>query len=244
MVSRCGVQLYTVRSEMQKSLEATLAKVAGIGYTEVEFAGYFGRTPAQVAATLKANGLTSPSVHIPVGELAADANKVLDTMEAVGHKFGVVPYLEAKDRTLDNYKRLADLFNTWAAAMKKRGLQFAYHNHDFEFENVGGEIPFDLLLARCDKTLVQFEMDLFWTNKAKRDPLQYFARHPGRFPLVHVKDMMADGTMTEVGSGAIPFAKYVAQAKQAGIVHYFVEHDNPKDAFASITTSFKALKAL
>lgn len=243
-VRRCGVQLYTVRGEMQKSVEATLARVASIGYKEVEFAGYFGRTPKQVADALKANGLTAPSVHVPVNDFLADAGRTLDTVEAVGHKFVVVPYLEAKDRTLDNYKRLADSFNTWAAASRKRGIQFAYHNHDFEFETVGGEIPFDLLLARCDKSLVQFEMDLFWTNKAKRDPLDYFARHPGRFPLVHVKDMKTDGTMTEVGSGAIPFARYVAQASQAGIAHYFVEHDNPKDAFGSIATSFKALSAL
>lgn len=243
-VQRCGVQLYTVRGEMQKSVEATLARVASIGYKEVEFAGYFGRTPKQVADALRANGLTAPSVHIPVNDFLADASKTLDTVEAVGHTFVVVPYLEARDRTLDNYKRLADSFNVWGAASRKRGIQFAYHNHDFEFETVGGEVPFDLLLARCDKALVQFEMDLFWINKAGRNPLDYFARHPGRFPLVHVKDMRADGTMTEVGHGAIPFAQYVRQASQAGIRHYFVEHDNPRDPFASIATSFKALSAL
>jgi sugar phosphate isomerase/epimerase len=243
-VRRCGVQLYTVRGEMQKSVEATLARVASIGYQEVEFAGYFGRTPRQIADALKSNGLTAPSVHVPLGEFSTDVNKTLDTIEAVGHKFAVVPYLDAKDRTLDSYKRLADQFNGWAAASRKRGIQFAYHNHDFEFETMSGEVPYDILLARCDKSLVQFEMDLFWTNKAKRDPLDYFTRHPGRFPLVHVKDMMADGTMTEVGSGAIPFAKYVARASQGGILHYFVEHDNPKDPFASIATSFKALSAL
>lgn len=244
-VRRCGVQLYTVRGEMQKSVEATLAKVASIGYKEVEFAGYFGRTPRQIADALKANGLTAPSTHIPLAELTKNGYASLDAMATIGHTFAVVPWLAAEDRTsIDKYKRLADQFNEAAAVTRKRGIQFAYHNHDFEFETVDGEIPYDVLLARCDKGLVQFEMDLFWTNKAKRNPLDYFARHAGRFPLVHVKDMTADGTMTEVGAGAIPFASYIAKAAQGGIQHYFVEHDNPKDAFGSITTSFKALSAL
>lgn len=244
MAKRCGVQLYTVRGEMEKSVEATLAKIASIGYKEVEFAGYFNRTPAQIAAALKANGLTAPSVHFPAGEILKNPSAVLDAMETVGHKFTVMPYIDAKERTLDHYKKFADQFNEAAALTKKRGIQFAYHNHDFEFELMGGETPYDLLLTRCDKELVKFEMDLFWINKAGRKPLEYFAKYPGRFPLVHVKDMMADGTMTEVGAGTIPFASYFAKASQAGIVHYFVEHDQPKDAFASIARSYQALSAL
>ncbi len=245
MVKRCGVQLYTVRGEMQKSVEATLAKVASIGYKEVEFAGYFGRTPRQIADALKANGLTAPSVHIPLADLMADTNKALDAMQVIGHRYAVMPWLDPKERTsIDNYKRLADQFNVAAAATKTRGIQFAYHNHDFEFATVDGEVPYDVLLARCDRALVQFEMDLYWTNKAGRNPLDYFAKYQGRFPLVHVKDMKGDGSMTEVGAGTIPFAKYVAKAPQAGIMYYFVEHDNPADPFASITTSFKALNAL
>jgi sugar phosphate isomerase/epimerase len=244
VVARSGVQLYTVRSEMQKSVEATLARVAKIGFQEVEFAGYFNRTPAQIAAALKTNGLTAPSVHIQVGEILRNPNGTLDAMETIGHKFAVMPYVDPKERTLDNYKRFADQMNEAGAMTRKRGIQFAYHNHDFEFERVGGEIPFDLLLARCDKELVKFELDLFWANKARQNPLDLFAKHPGRFPLVHVKDMKADGTMTEVGAGVIPFASYVAKASQAGIQHYFVEHDNPADPFQSIATSLQALRAL
>lgn len=245
VMKRCGVQLYTIRGEMEKGVEVALAKVASIGYKEVEFAGYFGRTPKQIADALKANGLTAPSVHIPVSVILKDPTAALDAMETIGHKYAIMPYLDAAERkTLDQYKKVADQLNEAGALTKKRGIQMAYHNHDFEFETVGGEIPYDVLLARCDKNLVQFEMDLFWTNKAKRDPLAYFAKHPGRFPCVHVKDMKGDGTMTEVGSGTIPFAQYIAKAGQAGIKHYFVEHDNPKDAYASITASYKALSAL
>lgn len=244
-VKRCGVQLYTIRGEMQKSVEETLARVAKIGYKEVEFAGYFGRTPKQVADALKANGLTSPSVHIPVSEILKDPNGTLDALEAIGHKYAIMPYLDVRERdTIAKYHKLADQLNEAGALTKKRGIQMAYHNHDFEFQLTDGKVPYDELLARCDKQLVQFEMDLFWTNKAGKDPLAYFAGHPGRFPCVHVKDMKADGTMTEVGSGKIPFASYFAKASQAGIQHYFVEHDNPSDPWASVTASYKALAAL
>lgn len=243
-VKPVGVQLYTVRDQMEKNVEATLAKVASIGYKEVEFAGYFNRTPAQIARTLKTNGLTSPSVHIPVGEILKAPTAALDAMETIGHKFAVMPWVDPKERTLDHYKRFVDQFNEAAALTKKRGIQFAYHNHDFEFETVGGQVPYELLLERCDKELVKFEMDLFWMNKAKQNPLTYFARFPGRFPLVHVKDMTAGGEMTEVGAGVIPFKSYFAKASQAGIQHYFVERDNPTDSLASIATSFKALSAL
>ena len=243
-VKPVGVQLYTVRDQMEKNVEATLAKVASIGYKEVEFAGYFNRTPAQIARTLKTNSLTSPSVHIPVGEILKAPTAALDAMETIGHKFAVMPWVDPKERTLDHYKRFVDQFNEAAALTKKRGIQFAYHNHDFEFETVGGQVPYELLLDRCDKELVKFEMDLFWMNKAKQNPLTYFARFPGRFPLVHVKDMTAGGEMTEVGAGVIPFKSYFAKASQAGIQHYFVERDNPTDSLASIATSFKALSAL
>lgn len=244
-VKRCGVQLYTIRGEMQKGVEATLAKVAGIGYKEVEFAGYFGRTPKQIAESLKANGLTSPAVHMPVSDILKDPNAALDALETIGHKYAIMPYLDARERdTIAKYHKLADQLNEAGALTKKRGIQMAYHNHDFEFQLTDGKVPYDELLARCDKQLVQFEMDLFWTNKAGKDPLAYFAKHPGRFACVHVKDMKADGSMTEVGSGKIPFASYFAKASEAGIKHYFVEHDNPTDAWASITTSYKALAAL
>ncbi|HEX4931585.1 MAG TPA: sugar phosphate isomerase/epimerase [Gemmatimonadaceae bacterium] len=244
-VPRCGVQLYTIRGEMQQGVEAALARVASIGYKEVEFAGYFGRTPQQVAEALKANGLTAPSVHLPVSEILKNPNATLDALETIGHKYAIMPYLDVRERdTIAKYHALADQLNEAGALTKKRGIQMAYHNHDFEFQLTDGKVPYDELLARCDRQLVQFEMDLFWTNKAGKDPLAYFAQHPGRFACVHVKDMKADGAMTEVGSGKIPFAAYFAKAKQAGIKHYFVEHDNPKDPWASITASYKALAAL
>ena len=244
-IARGGVQLYTVRAEMERSVEATLARVAQVGYREVEFAGYFGRTPAQVAALLKANGLTAPSTHIGVAELSANTPAVLDGLATMGHRYAVIPWLAAEERrTLEQYRRLADRLNELGRAAKARGIQLAYHNHDFEFQPLEGQLPYDLLLARCDADLVKGELDLYWINKAGHDPLAYFARHPGRFHLVHVKDLARDGSMTDVGAGMLPFARYVAQAAQAGIRHWFVERDDARDPFASITASLAALRAL
>src|SRR6266576_470043 len=129
---------------------------------------------------------------------------------------------------------------------KAAGLQFAYHNHDFEFAPLEGKLPYDVLLAETDPKLVQLEVDLYWITKGGQDPLAYFARWPGRFPMVHVKDSAGppDHRIVEVGAGKIDFKKIFAQSDQAGIKHYFVEHDEPADAFASIRASCEYLKRL
>jgi len=244
-VPRCGVQLYTLRTEMQKNVDATLERVARIGYKEVEFAGYFGKSPAQIAARLKSAGLTAPSAHVGLADIRDKWSQTLDVASAIGHRYLVCAYLTEDQRgDAETYRQLAAEFNVAAQAAKARGISFAYHNHDFEFTPLAGTNGYDVLLAETDKALVHFEMDLYWTAKAGKNALDFFAAYPGRFPLVHVKDMKGDGSMTEVGSGTIRFARIFAKAKQAGIKHYYVEHDQPKDAFASITTSYKALAAM
>ncbi len=147
-------------------------------------------------------------------------------------------------RTPDGWKHAADAFNRAGEASKKAGIQFAYHNHNWEFKTDKGEMPYEILLTKTDPNLVKMEMDLFWTVKGKQDPLTYFNRYPGRFPLVHVKDMKKNGEMTEVGSGDIDFKKIFAQSEKAGIQHYFVEHDEPKDPIESIKTSYDYLSKL
>ena len=245
-ISKVGVQLYTVRSLMEKDVEGTLAGVAAAGYTEVEFAGYFDKTPAEIKAMLDRHGLVSPSVHS--GNITPDAwAKALDAAHIVGHEYIVMPWIPPELRkTLDDWKRMAADFNRLAASAKAAGLQFAYHNHDFEFPLVEGKVPYDLLLAETDPNLVKLEIDLYWITKAGQDPLTYFARWPGRIPMVHVKDGKGppDWAMTEVGSGTIDWKRIFAKSQQAGIQHYFVEHDQPADPIASITASCAYLKKL
>ena len=246
-IERIGVQLYTLRTEMQRDLEGTLARVADIGYKEVEFAGYFGRSPEQIRATLDKVGLTSPSGHMPYEALGEGWARVLDASRTIGHEYTVIAWTpEEERRTMDDWKRIAEKFNRAGEQTRRAGLQFAYHNHDFEFKPIGGHIPFDLLLERTDPAAVKLEMDLYWITLAGGDPFAYFAKYPGRFPMVHVKDLKrgAQSPMVDVGAGDINFKAIFAKRREAGIQHYFVEHDEPASPFDSISASFRYLKQL
>lgn len=240
-----GVQLYTLRSLLPGDFDGTLTAVRAIGYREVEFAGYHGRTAKQVRATLDRIGLSAPSAHVPFEALRDEPNRVLDDAETVGHKYLVVAWLAEADRqTVPALVRTAAAFNLIGERTRERGMRFAYHNHDFEFARVGGRVAYDVLLDDTVSDLVSYEMDLFWVAKGGADPLAYFARYPERFPLVHVKDMAAGQQMTEVGKGHIDWRRIFGKRKQAGIEHYFVEHDEPIDPLASVRTSFDYLRKL
>ena len=230
-----GVQLFTVRSLMEDGFEETLQQVADIGYTETEFAGYYGRDAATVKALLDNLGLAAPAAHIRIEELRSNLDEVIAMTQGVGHRYVVCPWLAEDQRSIEHYREHARLFNEVGAACSEAGLEFAYHNHDFEFFETDGVLPYDLLLAETDPALVKMELDLYWIAKAGHSALDYFDRHPGRFPLWHIKDMAEDGNITVVGSGTINFASIFAARDTAGLVHYFVEHDNPEDPLDSIT---------
>jgi len=244
MLERIGLQLYTVRGLMRDDVAGTLKQVADVGYKEVEFAGYFDHSPADIKGMLDELGLVSPAVHVGYDLLRDSLDGVLEAAKTIGHQYIVCPWLTPEQRAMDAYRQHAVFFNEVGAACKAAGIQFTYHNHDFEFEEMDGVIPYDVLLEETDPERVQMELDLFWITKGGHDPLAYFARYPGRFPLCHVKDMTAAGDMVAVGEGTIDFAAIFKQSEQAGLIHYFVEHDNPGDAIQSIQTSYAHLKAL
>ena len=244
---RIGVQLYTVRSLPQRDLAGTLERIAGIGYRDVEFAGYYGKSPAEIRELLTRYNLGAPSSHIPVASLRGDWKKALDEAKAIGHEFVTIPWLGDADRaSVDSWKRVAELFNRGGAEAKAAGLRFAYHNHDFEFRRVGDVVPFDLLLAETDPALVSFQMDIYWLVRAGHDPAEYFTRHPGRFTMVHAKDSAGPPAhrMVDVGAGTIDFATLLPRAVAGGVKHIFVEHDQPSDPMASITASYQHLAKL
>jgi sugar phosphate isomerase/epimerase len=243
-LNNIGVQLYTVRDQMKKDFDGTLAKVASIGYREVEFAGLFDRSPEHVKSVLDRNGLTAISSHVDYERLGSDFEKMLDAAKTMGQSFIVCPWIPEKMRTPEGLKQVTDTFNRAGAQSKKAGLQFGFHNHDYEFKPVAGKLLYDTLLDQTDSDLVKMEMDLFWITNAGKDPLDYFNRYQGRFPLVHVKDRKKNGQMTEVGSGAIDWKRIFAESDKAGIQHYIVEHDDPKSPSASIEASYKYLRDL
>ncbi len=244
-LDRIGLQLYTIRGEVERDFAGSLARVAHIGYREVEFAGYFGHTPAQVRAMLEANGLTAPGAHVGVERLRTELDTVIQEAKVVGHDYIVCPSPAANERDPDGYAHLVETLNAAGKAARQAGLGVAYHNHDIDFAPFpDGSRPYDYLLAHLDAQLVQLELDLFWAFKGGADPLDLFKRAPGRFPMVHVKDMDGAGGMVDVGKGKIDWARIFAQHRRAGIRHYFVEHDQPADPWATVTDSFRYLRQL
>jgi sugar phosphate isomerase/epimerase len=260
--SLIGLQLYTVRDAMQKDPAGTLAKVAAIGYNSLEGATYtgtekfYGLSPSEFSKLLKENGLTMPSSHYRLGELKEkdeivkgtilhDWDKAVDDAAEVGLKYMVCAFLAVEERRdLEHFKYVADQLNIAGERCKKAGIQLCYHNHDFEFSMQDGVYPYDLLLG-ADKDLVKMEMDIYWVTKAKMDPIDLINKHPGRFPLWHIKDM--DNTeaknFTEVGSGTIDFKEIFKHSKEAGLKYFFVEQDKtPGSPFDSIVKSYSYIK--
>jgi sugar phosphate isomerase/epimerase len=254
-----AVQLYSVRDAMKEDFDGTLAKVAKVGYKEVEFAGYFGRTAQQVKASLEKVGLTAPSTHVQYDELDDKFPSVIETSKTIGMNYIVCPWIpEELRKSPDIWKQAGEKFNHCGEQTKKAGIQFAYHNHWFEFLPVEGKLPYDELLKECDANLVKMEMDLCWITAAGADPIKYFNQYPGRFPLVHVKDLkklpnITPGgpqnfgdtvDLTEVGSGLINWTSLFSRASKAGIKIYIVEHDHPKEPFESVATSYQYMSKL
>ena len=253
-----GIQLYSLRDQLPKDPKGVIARIAKAGYKEVETFGYsakdgfWGLNAKEFSAVLKANGLKTPSGHYGMDEFfgtgKTDAfNSYIDAAHATGQTYIVVPSLNHDFiKTAADFNSIADKLNKAAAVCKKHGLKLGYHNHNFEWEKVEGTTFYDTILAKTDPTLVSMEMDIYWVVRAGHDPIAIFKKHPGRFALVHIKDM--DKTNhelnTEIGSGTVDFKAILAKAKLAGIKHYMVEQENFTniDPYKSIAQSSAYLK--
>ena len=244
--TKLGIQLYTLRSAASTNLSGTLAQLAAIGYSEIEFAGFHNHPATEVRGMLDQYGLAAPSAHIDIGQIeGAAATATFRDAKTVGLKWITVPSLPGGKRdTVDAWKQVAKQFNTVAAETRQQGFRFAYHNHNAELQKVGGAVPLEVLLGETDPALVSFEMDVYWVVNGGADPLDLLARYPDRFKMLHLKDSKGppDHTMTDVGSGTIDFKAILARAK--GVEHFFVEHDQPADPFASAKASYAYLSGI
>ena len=261
-IKTIGIQLYTVRYALKRDYDGTLAKLAAMGYREVESGRDHDKPPKQMREALMRYGLTSPSYHVDWNSLGADWAKVIEDNKIVGRTYLVNPWIDEEVRNKpDGWKHAAETLNRAGETAKKAGIQFAYHNHWIEFVPLDdGKLPYDVLLENCDPNLVKMQMDLGWITVGGQDPVKYFERYPGRFPMVHVKDVhevpdaasvrggrFAGENMTilaDVGSGIIDWKRIFAHSEQAGIKHYFVEHDNPKDSMETARVSYRYLEQL
>ncbi|MEO7191375.1 MAG: sugar phosphate isomerase/epimerase [Vicinamibacterales bacterium] len=191
-VAGIGLQLYTVRELVDQNLDQALESVAKVGYKVIEFAGYGGRTPEQIRATLDRLKLTAPSSHISLATLRTDLDTQIHIAETIGHQYITVPSLPATPTTADGWKKVADEFNTIATKLKARKIGLAFHSHRDEFFDVGGgKKGMDLFITGTDPSLVTFEIDLGWARVAGQNPSDWFSRYAGRIKMWHVKDILA-----------------------------------------------------
>jgi sugar phosphate isomerase/epimerase len=244
-----GIQLYTLRNSMADNLEATLDAVAATGYKEVEFAGYFDRTPRSLRILLEERGLRSPSSHVNARALRDAPQKIIDAAAELGNRYVIIGWLDQDDRrSISDYKRLADVLNRACELGSSSGIQAAYHNHEFEFErfadDANGSLPHDVLLQRTQPDLVSFELDFFWVRKAGLQVEDILGKAPERFHLAHIKDMDSGGNMVDVGQGQIDFARILASPAAASLEHFFVEHDEPAHPFRTAAVGRRNLSAI
>jgi sugar phosphate isomerase/epimerase len=226
-----------LRDQLEKDIAGTIQQLAKIGYKDVEIYSLYGKSPAEFTKILSDNGITASSGHYMLKDVKGDWEQKVDDAKQLGLKYMVNAILQPEERTsFEDYKRLIDVFNKAGETTKKAGIQFCYHNHDFEFKKYGQTTAYDYLLRHLDPKLVKFEMDCFWVTHAGADPVAYFKKYPGHFPLLHIKDMKDHpatshefdarmGLFAPVGQGTINWKRIFAGAKEAGMQHYYVEQD-------------------
>lgn len=227
-IQKFGVQLYTFRDEMAKDALGTLGKIADIGIKEIESAKskkghYYGLTPQDMKKACHDLGMKLISGHV-----ALDENFEKTMYEAVtsGQEYLICSSMPTNGQTIDNYKRVAEEFNKAGEACNKLGLKFGYHNHEYEFESDQGTVLYDVLLDHTEPSLMHMELDLGWVIVGGKDPLDYFNKYPGRFPLWHLKDMDMDKKQsTEFGKGGLDIASMMAHKEASGVKHIFIEQE-------------------
>lgn len=255
-----GLQLYSLRDIIKQDVQGTLKQVAQIGYKSVETYSYadgkiFDIPFADFVKMCKDLDLKITSGHYSTGFNATTTGnlrngweKAVSDAKEAGQEYVVVPYLDKDERqTIDDYKKICEIMNKGAEVCKQYGLRMGYHNHEFEFQKIGEEIPYDVMLAELDPKLIGMELDIYWIVYAGYKPLDYFSKYPSRFELWHVKDMEKENrdNNANVGTGSIDFVELFKHAKHAGLKHYFIEQeDYPVSPMESIKVSYDNLNKM
>lgn len=237
-----GIQLYTLRKPFRDDPLGCLSKIKEIGYDSVEFAAPLGADFKSFGEHMKKIGLDCPSAHVGLGDMAANPDAVLEMAKTLGCRFIVMPFVMPDQR---NWKQVIATLTAFAKRATGEGYRVAYHHHDFEFEGERGTRPFDRLVNETDPALVNFELDLYWLKKGGEEPKAVIEHLKGRVKLIHLKDYVADGSMTDVGAGTLDFPALIEAAKASGAEYFFVEHDFPPEPYwPSVTSSLQYLHGL
>ena len=252
-----GLEIYSLRGDAEKDLPATLAMVRKFGFTEVEVSALYGRTAADFRRLLDNHGLKATSMMSEYDRLAKAASSVADDAHTLGAEYvvcGTLPH-KKKHLTAEDCSPAADNLNRWGETLAKTRLHCCYHTHGIEFDHVPDGTVFDTLAKRCNPNFANFEMDIFWIVYARQDPVKLLQKYPGRFPLMHVKDLRKDtplggspGDVLEeasvpLGKGLVDISATLQAALKTGVRHYYIE-DEAVDASQQIPVSLRYLESL
>jgi sugar phosphate isomerase/epimerase len=252
-----GLEIYSLRRDAEKDLPATLAMIRKFGFTEVEVSALYGRTAADFRRLLDNNGLKATSMMSEYDRLAKAVTSVADDAHTLGAEYvvcGTLPH-KKKHLTVEDCSPAADNLNRWGETLAKSGLHCCYHTHGIEFDHVPDGTVFDTLAKRCNPKFANFEMDIFWIVYARQDPVKLLQKYPGRFPLMHVKDLRKDtplggspGDVLEeasvpLGKGLVDISATLQAARKTGVRHYYIE-DEAVDASQQIPVSLRYLESL
>jgi sugar phosphate isomerase/epimerase len=247
-----GIQLWSVKEALAKDTLGVLKHLSNCGYKKIEsFEGaqgiFWGMKNTEFKKQMDALGMQLVSAHC---DTSNDFDRKAAQAAEIGMQYLICPYKGAQ-KSLDNYKKFADEFNACGDIAKKHGIRFAYHNHDYSFVPMEGQLPQDVMMDNTNKDTVDFEMDMYWTVAAGVDPLAYMDKQPNRFKLVHVKDMtkLANGEHEScvIGKGVIDYKTLLAKVSKRGVQHMIVEQEsytgtNELDAAKADATYLKTLK--
>jgi sugar phosphate isomerase/epimerase len=281
-----GLQLFTVPKILEKDFAGSVKMLAGIGYKKFEFfgpysfsapediarwktitpslgfsgSGYFGLTAQDVKKILDDNGISTPSMHSALNTLHTRMGESAEAAHILGQTYVVLPSYQTPTN-LDGYKRLAEEFNQIGASAQKAGLRFAFHNHGNGLKELEGKIPLDVIIENTDPNLVYLEMDIYWTTAGGADPVAYLDKYPGRYRMMHIKDMAkkvrfsGDGGdpkqwielfpyMADAGSGVLDLKNIITHAQTSGVEHFIVEQDMVANPETALVKSYKYLSQL
>ena len=288
LLDKIGIQFFSLPKMLDENLTGALSMLSKIGYKEAELygpysfstpsaierwnavtpslgfkgSGYFGHTAKEMKKLLEDNGFSVPSIHTDLDTLQTRMDKLGEAARVLGNTYVVLPSIPPENRkTLDDYKKMAESFNKIGESAKAQGVKFAYHNHGYGLKEVNGQIPLEIIFSNTDPSLVFFEMDLYWTTAGGGDPIALLEKYKGRYPLMHVKDMVkkvhfsGDGGdpkqwielfpyMTTAGNGVLDLKSIITKAKENGTKHFIVEQDMVKEPEVALKKSFDYLASL
>lgn len=287
-LDKIGIGLFSLPSLLEKDFEGGIKMLSKMGYSEIELygpfefsnqsakdrwneitpmldftgSGFFGRSADEVKSIFKEYNMSVPSIHTDLDTMETNLEAFAKSAEVLGFEYITLPAIpEDRRKTLDDYKKMADTFNSIGENAKKLGLKLAYHNHGYGLQKVDGQVPFDVMMDLTDPELVFLEMDVFWTIAGRANPVEYLKKYSGRYHMIHVKDMKpisyftGDGSnppqwielfpkMTTAGDGDIDLETILKVAKEHGVKHFFVEQDMVQQPEVALKRSFDYLRKL